>query len=71
MDTLVIASKVKARFKGKEVRMAGDVVEELSIHIAQVIDVAAAKAKDDKMKTVQARHILAALEEFVDGAKPA
>jgi histone H3/H4 len=70
VDILIIASKVKARFKGKEVRMAGDVVEELSIHLAQIIDVAAMKAKDDKMKTVQARHVLAALDELAVERNP-
>lgn len=55
--TLVIASKVKAYLKTKDLRCSADTIAALSGKVVELLDAAAESAKADKRVTVKDRDI--------------
>ena len=54
LETLVVVSKVKDYIKAKDMFCSADVVEGLTCAVAQIVDKAAARAKDNGRKTIKA-----------------
>lgn len=56
-ETLVIASKVKAYIKTKDLKCSAAVIDALSDKVRELCDAAVESAKADKRKTVQDKDI--------------
>jgi len=56
-DSLIVASKVKAYIKSKQMMTASDMLEALSEHIYSVLDAAAARAKANRRSTVRTQDL--------------
>ena len=54
LENLVVVSKVKDYIKAKDMFCSADVVEGLTCAVAQIVDKAAARAKDNGRKTIKA-----------------
>ena len=57
-EVLVVASKVKARFKELGLKTSKEAIEAISDRVYDLIDLATAKALGDKRKTVKGRDFL-------------
>lgn len=53
MEPLIVASKVKAYIRGKDMMTASDSFEAINKTLYQVLDLAAARAKANKRSTVR------------------
>jgi len=54
LETLVVVSKIKDYIKTKDMYCSADVVEGLTCMVAQAVDKAAARAKENGRKTIKA-----------------
>lgn len=54
LDMMVVGSKVKAYVKGKDLRVAGEMLDELNKHVSQMLDRAADRAKGNGRSTIKA-----------------
>ena len=54
LENLVVVSKVKDYIKAKDMFCSADVVEGLTCAVAQIIDKAAARTKENGRKTIKA-----------------
>jgi len=51
---MVVGSKVKAYVKAKDLRVAGEMLDELNKHVSQMLDRAADRAKGNGRSTIKA-----------------
>ena len=56
-EVLVVASKVRAYLKDKEVKMSGELIGALSDKVKALLDQAAARAKGNKRATVKPQDV--------------
>ena len=56
-EPVIVASKVKAYVKGKDMMSSKDFLCQLNCAILELIDKAAARAKENKRSTVQPRDV--------------
>lgn len=52
-DMLIVASKVRAYLKSKDVKMSGELPEAINKKLQEVLDGAASRAKANKRSTVK------------------
>lgn len=58
MGLLIVAAKVKAYAKGKDMRIGADALGQLSNVVAEIVDHAASRAQGDRRQTIKDRDII-------------
>lgn len=57
VEVLVVASKVRAYLKGKNVKMSGELIGALNVKVKAMLDDAARRAQGNKRATVKTQDV--------------